>query len=149
MAASISPTSAGSTNPYTITASKGVIADLSLDFGTNNPSSLIVKYPTGTSATINVIGPSATPHNVSAVSDGTTITDGNRQILVSKASAAGTDTVQCDITATAGLAVDTWHVQISAAPSAVTWTFQQPDGGVPQAFVEICGFDGARRFAGA
>lgn len=129
MAASISPTSAGSTNPYTITASKGVIADLSLDFGTNNPSSLVVKYPTGTTATIVVTGPSSTPHTVSAVADGTTITDGNREILVSKASAAGTDTVQCDITATAGLAVDTWHVQISAS-SAVTWTFQQPDGGV-------------------
>jgi hypothetical protein len=129
MAASISPTSAGSTNPYTITASKGVIADLSLDFGTNNPSSLVVTYPTGTAATIVVTGPSSTPHDVSAVADGTTITDGNREILVSKASAAGTDTVQCDITATAGLAVDAWHVRISA-PATATWTFQQADGGV-------------------
>lgn len=129
MAASISPTSAGSTNPYTITASKGVIADLSLDFGTTNPSSLIVTYPTGTTATIVVTGPSATPHDVSAVADGTTITDGNREILVSKASAAGTDTVECDITATAGLAVDTWEVRISA-PAAANWTFQQADGGV-------------------
>jgi hypothetical protein len=132
MAASISPTSTGSTNPYTITASKGVIADFNLDLGTNNPSSFKITYPTGTAATINVIGPSATPHDVSAVTPMTplTITDGNRQIDVSKASAAGTDTVQCDITATSGAAVDAWHVQISAAPASVTWTFQQPDGGV-------------------
>ncbi|MGH2933891.1 MAG: vWA domain-containing protein [Gaiellaceae bacterium] len=129
MAASISPTSAGSTNPYTITASKGAIADLSLDFGTNNPSSLITTYPTGTAATIVVTGPSSTPHDVSAVADGTTIVDGNREIVVSKASAAGTDTVQCDITATSGAAVDTWHVKISA-PAETNWTFQQPDGGV-------------------
>jgi hypothetical protein len=129
MAASISPTSAGSTNPYTITASKGVIADVSLDFGTTNPSSLIATYPTGTTATIFVTGPSSTPHNVSSVADGTTIADGNREILVSKASAAGTDTVQCDITATAGLAVDTWEMRMSA-PAAANWTFQQPDGGV-------------------
>lgn len=129
MAASISPTSAGSTNPYTITASKALIADLSLDFGTTNPSSLVVTYPTGTAATIVVTGPSSTPHDASAVADGTTITDGNREILVSKASAAGTDTVQCDITATAGLAVDTWEVRVSA-PAAANWTFQQADGGV-------------------
>ena len=129
MAASISPTSAGSTNPYTITASKGLITDLSLDFGATNPSTLSLTYPTGTAPTIVVIGPSSTPHDISATPDGTTITDGNRDVLVSKASAAGTDTVQCDITATSGLGIDTWHIRVSAA-MATNWTFLQADGGV-------------------
>jgi hypothetical protein len=126
MAAAISPTVVGTSTPYTITGSKGALADLSLDLGSTNPMSFTVTYPTGVAAVIDVVGPSTTVHHVSTQPNGTTIVDGNRQILISKASAAGTDTLSCQITATAGAAVDVWKVRMSA-PAATNWTFQQGD----------------------
>ena len=126
MAATISPTTTGSSAPYTITASKGVIADLRFNLGSTNPMSFAITYPTAAAPVVDLIGPSLTPHHVSTVPDGTTITDGNRQILVSKASAGGTDTLSCQITATAGAAVDVWHARMSTA-AAATWTFQQTE----------------------
>lgn len=128
MPAAISPSVVGSGSPYTISGSKGAIADLSLNFGAMTTISLFVTNPTpaGAAAVIDLIGPSNVPHHVNTMATGTTVTDGNRQIKVLKSSTGGTDTLECQITATAGAAVDVWHVQMSISPPT-NWTFQQPD----------------------
>jgi hypothetical protein len=149
MPAAISPTTVGIPTPYTIAGSRAVVADLSLDLSTTNPSEFTAGWPTGTAGVHVVLtggpAPGAT-QDLTAMASGSsaTITPSphRRTVRVDRASAAGTETLTCSITADNGAALDTWSVRIEATspPAAPGWRFQQGenDPGLPTITRLLC-----------
>jgi hypothetical protein len=134
MPAAISPTTAGTSTPYTIAGSRGVIADLLLDLTTTNPSEFTVQWPSTTAGVqITLVNVPPNPHvvnqDLTAMASGTSVVFGNRTIEVEKASAAGTETLTLRITGNpVGADVDAWSVRIHASPAppvAPGWQVQQ------------------------
>jgi hypothetical protein len=135
MPAAISPTTVGVSTPYTITGSRAVIADLSLDLTSVTPPEFTVDYPTGTAGVQIVLAnrppnPLVVNEDLTAMPSGGSVTHGNRTIEVDKASGGGTETLTCRIIAVSGATTnDAWTVRIQATapPAAPGWHFQQAD----------------------
>jgi hypothetical protein len=135
MPAAISPTTLGLSTPYTITGSRAVIADLSLDLTAATPPEFTVDYPTGTAGVQIVLAnrppnPLVVNEDLTAMPSGGSVTHGNRTIEVDKASGGGTETLTCRIIAASGAEKnDAWTVRIQATapPAAPGWHVQQAD----------------------
>src|SRR5438876_7638512 len=110
---SVSPTTLGATT-YTITNSKGMIADMKLDVLVSNPPTFEIQYPTAATTVQATLIKGGVSLNLlpGPVNDSTKFTD--RRIIAST-SPAGSDTVlSCTIRTLSGEAMgEDWTVHVS------------------------------------
>ncbi|QXJ21260.1 VWA domain-containing protein [Actinomadura graeca] len=123
----IAPTGLGSPI-YTVTDSRGLVADLLLDVTTGAPPLVGLRYPAGAAVTVTLESPALpAPHTLPSDPVGYSKPLGNRRVGADSA-LDGTDRVlTLTIQALSGNQREAWTVRATAAAPAARWQLSQGD----------------------